>query len=376
MSNPLDPPTPPPSRPRHPAVAPNAGSSIPLTEDLGSQALAEALRSSFLILKFIMALVAALVVFSGVFTVESNEVAVVLRFGRPVGVGSQQLLKPGLHWAFPFPIDEIVRVPVGQSHSVSSTIGWYATTPALEATGKEPPLRNALLPGVDGYTLTADGNIIHARATLKYRIAEPLRHSFHFGGVSNLLQNALNNSLLHAAAQFTADTAIYRDKIAFKEAVLDRLNETIAQQQLGIVLDPFDVQVIPPLDVKAAFEAVLAAEQERSQKINEARGYANEVTLKAVGEAQALLSAGRGASNQIVQAVAAEATFFRDQLPHFEKDATLFTRRLLTETIEQVMTNAQDKFFFPAHDGGTPREVRLQLNREPMKLTPKETGRP
>lgn len=291
-----------------------------------------------------------------------------MRFGKPVGTGSQQLLKPGLHWSSPFPIDEIVRIPVGQSHSVSSTIGWYATTPALEATGKEPLLRNALLPGVDGYTLTADGNIIHARATLKFRIADPLRHSFHFGGVSNLLQNALNNSLLHAAAQFTADAAIYRDKIAFKEAVLDRLNETIT-------LDPFDVQVIAPLDVKPSFEAVLAAEQERSQKINEARGYANEVTLKAVGEAQALLSAGRGASNQLAQTVAAEATYFNDQLPHFEKDAALFTRRVLTETLEQVMTNAQDKFFFPAHDHGAPREMRLQLNREPMKLTPRETGK-
>lgn len=84
MSTPTDP----PSSPRHPVIGPK----IPLTEDLGSQALADALRSSFAILKFIMALVAAIVIFSGVFTVENNEVAVVLRFGIPVGTGSQQLL--------------------------------------------------------------------------------------------------------------------------------------------------------------------------------------------------------------------------------------------------------------------------------------------
>jgi len=102
---------------------------IPPPEDAGSRALNDALRSSLRILKVLMALVAFVVIFSGVFTVEPNEVAIVLRFGKPVGTGADQLLKPGLHWAFPYPVDEIVRVPAGQSHTVTSTIGWYAVTP-------------------------------------------------------------------------------------------------------------------------------------------------------------------------------------------------------------------------------------------------------
>jgi hypothetical protein len=32
------------------------------------------------------------------------------------------------------------------------------------------------------------------------------------------------------------------------------------------------------------------------------------------------------------------------------------------------MTNAQEKFFLPARADGKPRELRLQLNREPPKL--------
>ena len=59
-------------------------------EEAGSRALNDALRSSLRILKFLMALVAVMVVFSGVFTVEPNEVAIVLRFGKPTGVGAAQ----------------------------------------------------------------------------------------------------------------------------------------------------------------------------------------------------------------------------------------------------------------------------------------------
>lgn len=345
-----------------------AGTPAPLAEDLGSRALGDALRSSFRILKFVMLLVAVIVLCSGIFTVEPNEVAVVLRFGKPVGVGHDQLMNPGLHWAFPSPIDEIVRIPVGQSYAISSSIGWYKTTPAQAALGQEPLPHGSLTPGVDGYTITADGNIIQALATLKYRIADPVRYSFHFADATNLLQNVLNNALLSASAQFTADAAIYRDKAGFKDAVLERVQAAIEQYQLGIELDPFEVQVVAPLDVRHDFEAVLAAEQERSQKIDNAQAYANQVTLTAVGEAQAIVSAGLSSSNQLVLAVAAEAKSFNDQLPQFERNPQLFARRVLDETLESVMVNAQDKFLLPPRTGSTPREIRLQLNREPMSL--------
>jgi len=345
-------------------------------EDLGSQALGDALRSGLRVLRFIMLLVLFVVLFSGVFTVEPNEVAAVLRFGKPVGVGPEQLLKPGLHWAFPYPIDEIVRIPVGQSHSVASSIGWYWTTPEQDAAGQEPPARGSLVPGVDGYTISADGNIIHARATLKYRIEDAARYAFRFTSASNLLQSVLNNALLDASAQFTAAAAIYRDKLGFKDSVLARLREGIEEHQLGITLAPFDVQVIAPLDVRPAFEAVLAAEQERSRKINEARGYANEVTLKAGGEAEAVISVRRSASNRLVSAVSAEANYFTEQLPHYERNPALFSRRRLAETVELVMTNAQDKFLIPVRQDGEPRNLRLQLSREPARLTPRETPKP
>ena len=336
-------------------------------EEAGSRALNDALRSSLRILKFLMALVALVVVFSGVFTVEPNEVAIVLRFGKPVGTGTAQLLRPGLHWAFPYPIDEIVRVPAGQSHTVTSSIGWYAVTPEQQARGEEPPPRGTLTPGADGYLLAGDGNIFHARATLKYRISDPWQYAFTFGSASNVLQALLNSSLLHAASGITAESAIYRDKLAFRDAVLAEVSEGIARHQLGVTLDPFDVQVVAPVDVRGAFEAVLAAEQERSQKINEARGYANEVTLKAGGQAQAILSEGLSASNKLVLTVASQAKFFFEQLPHYRAEPALFRRRLLAETMETVVANAQDVFVLPRANPGQPHEVRLQLNREPAR---------
>ena len=259
-----------------------------VTEDAGSQALSEALRSSFAIVKVLM--IALVVVFfsSGFFTVGPQEKAVILHFGKPGGVGEKALLGPGPHWAFPSPIDEVVRIPIGQVQTAASTIGWYATTAAQEASRTEPEPGPSLKPGTDGYLLTADTNIIHVRGMLLYRISEPgLRFEFDFVGASNLVQNAFNNALLYAAANLTVDDAL-KDIAAFRDRVGRRLQELILQEQLGVVVDQINLQPVPPRRLKADFDKVLAALVNRETTLNTAKGYLQQDPWLAVAPGTAI----------------------------------------------------------------------------------------
>jgi membrane protease subunit HflK len=339
----------------------------PAAEDASTQALEEALRSSFRIVKVLMIGLVIVFVASGVFTVKPNEVAVRLRFGKPAGVGAEQLLQPGLHWALPAPIDEIVRIPVGQSHSVRSTVGWYQITPEEEQAGNLPPPRPTLVPGADGYTLTADGNILHVRATVRYRISDPLAYAFNFANFSNLLQNVVNEAILHASARFTADQALYEDKAAFKEAVLQRVQTLIERQGLGVSLEPSEVEVAAPLEVRQAFEAVLQAQQDRSKSLNQAQGDADQLLQEAAAERQSIIAQAHSASNQLVLSVRAQADYFLSQRAYYEKDPELFRQRVLLERLAPVLTNAEYKFLIPPEAGGQPTELRLQLNRVPER---------
>ena len=334
-------------------------------EDAGTRALAEALRASFALVKLMMiGLVIAFIV-SGIFTVNPNEVVVLLRFGRPVGVGTDQLLTPGLHWKLPYPLDEVVRIPVGESRTLTSTTGWYLTTPQEEVSGTDPAALPYLRPGVDGHVLTGDGNIVHARATLSYRITDPLRYAFQFGQVTNLLQGILDNALIHAASRFSADDALYLNKLAFEEAVLARVNQMVERLQLGVTVDPREVRTRPPLFVEPAFNSVLRAQQEGDLKIQEAQSYARGATNRAIGEASAVVQDGMTRSNFLVQTLSAEAKSFQGLLPAYERDQNLFRQRLLAEYTARVLTNAQMKTYVPQRADGKPWEVRLHLNKEP-----------
>ncbi len=348
----------------------------PVFEDAGSRALAEALSSSFAIVKVIMLALLVLFLGSGVFTVQPQEKAIKLRFGKPVGTGEKALLSPGLQWAFPYPIDEVVKIPVGKIHTVDSTVGWYATRPELELAGTEPPPGASLNPANDGFTLTGDGNIIHVRATVGYRITDPEVFVFNFGSVSNLVQNALNNALFYVTARFPVDRALRLDVTGFKEKIETRTRELTVQQGLGVSIESLTLKTMPPRQVKQAFDQVIAAEQELSKAINDARGYANEVFSKANGESNAVLNAGMAERSRLLQTVVADAQSFTNQLASFQKDKNLFTQRRLTETLERVMTNANDKWFLPERNDGRARELRLLLNPEPKKPTIKAPGQP
>lgn len=331
------------------------------SDDASSQALNEALGSSLLLIRVLALVLAGAFVFSCVFTVNPNEVAVVLRFGRPVGEGSDQIKRQGLHWAFPYPIDEIVKVQIGESKVIRATGAWYAISPEDEAAGLQPQANAALTPGVDGHVLTADGNILHVRATLRYKIDNPVAYTFQFSNVTNLLRDTLDNSIHWAAVRYSADAALYKDRVAFRDAIRQRAVDLIQRHQIGVSLDTLDVEVAAPAFVKTYFDQVIAAEQDRSRKINEAQGEYDRITREAEGEAKRARDVGLGMSNQLVQAVSADAQFFQQQLVEYKKNPSLLRERLRIATVGRVLTNAQDKFFQP----GRVEELRLNLSREP-----------
>jgi len=334
-------------------------------EDSTTLALADALSSSFKIIQGLMIGLVVIFLGSGFFTVEPNEVAVKLRFGKPVGTGEDRILQQGLHWSPPSPIGEIVKIPIGETRSVVATNCWYAVTPEMEISGQLPYATSSLRPGVDGYAITSDENIIHARADAKYLISDPVAFKFDFLDVEDLLRNALNNALLFAAAQTTADDALYRHRVGFKDRVRLRFLSNIQKAQLGIRLQSLDVQTFPPMFVKEAFDQVTQTEQAVSQMRNEAEGDAAQTLRRAQGEAQAIINQGMSRSNLITSRVIADAKVFEQLKPHYEANPQFFRSRLLIERMGRILTQANDTWLLPRVAPGQTQELRLQLNREP-----------
>ena len=356
----------------HPAVSPTTPASPgPVaSDDAGSQALSEALRSSFFIVKLVMIILMGVFLCSGFFIVAPQQRAIILRLGAPLHEGAGALLGPGLHWAFPPPIDEVVKIPFTEIQTVKSTVGWYAVTPEQEASGQEPPAGPSLNPSVDGYVITADGYVLHTRATLYYRVEDPIKYEFDFTSASNAVQNALDNALLFAASRFTVDDVLTRQVTKFRETVQNRVTELVQKENLGIAVEQCEVKSIPPRFLKGAFDAVAAALSGAENTRNSALSEANRISGKAIVDAATITNAAQNERVRLVTSVKAEADRFDKILPEYNRNPRLIANILLSQKIAQVLTNVQDKIYLPERADGEKRELRLQLSREPQAPKP------
>jgi membrane protease subunit HflK len=349
----------------------------PTPIDSGSQALADALHSSFGIVKFAMVVLFVVFLFSGFFTVGPQEKAIVLRFGKPVGEGEAVLRSSGAHWAWPYPIDEVIKIPITEVQEVRSRTQWFLQTAIQEARGEIPPPMPALNPAIDGYAITGDGNIIHAQATLRYRIDDPVRcvfdfssgvnQAFNLAGVSNAVLHALDNALIYAAARSTVDQALL-ERTAFQDAVLARVTTLVREQKLGVIVEQCLVEARQPRQLDFAFQSVTDAGQRRRTAETEALSYRDKKLNEAEAEAVARLNTAQAARNEMVSKIEGDAKLFASVLPTWRDNRALFIQTRLVETLGRVIAGVDYKMYLPTTADGKPVELRLNLNREPVKL--------
>jgi len=343
--------------------APTSG--IEVMDDARTRALTEALQSSFKVVRVIMVILAVAFFGSGITKIDNNKQALHLRFGE-----YKKTLLPGLHWAWPYPIDEIVQIPVNENRTITSDVGWRTED-------EETPQNSmSFQPTYDGYTLTGDGNVLHVKAEMNFSLDEKSgdaikAYEFGFSDVTGFLESVLDNAVYHASAGRSTIDA-YTKQSDLRNAIERRVEKTISgiDSDLRIKINSLPIDVTVPLDVKPAFDAFLKVQQESQQKVATAKADAVSTLANALGQAKVIEGGGQTAANTLLTSVQAEAKAFSKQRPYYEENPELFEQRLIAETMQRVLTNAVDVFYLSG------RQPRIWLNRTPEKRKLKEGGTP
>jgi membrane protease subunit HflK len=399
--------------------------------DASGRSLSEALRISFIILKIIMIVLIVAFLASGFKTVGPDERALVLHFGKIRGVGEKRVLGPGPHWVYPYPIDEIVRIPVEKKVDLPVNSFWYFQTKEelLEGPKKvrRPPA--SLNPLQDGYCLTrsekqtssvagsdgSDYNIIHCKWLITYQIDDPERFfrnvyiedvkpgEVYFDVMSKsitpLLEDLVEDSVVTAMVNYTIDEAIKsQDRIPRHVAVL--LQERLDKIESGIkVVSVYLTDITWPRQIDDAFLASIKASQTSQKAISEARTYAentlNEVagslaerlfqTLhdktvseaekeqlwsQLAGTAQEKIAQARAYRTKVAETARANADYLQQLLPEYRKRPQLVIQKIYQDAVEYVLGKADEKFIIQPTKGPGPKEIRILISRD-TTLKPK-----
>jgi Cu+-exporting ATPase len=236
-----------------------------------------------------LALVAILYVLSGLYAIGQAEVGVVRRFGRPL----PDDLTPGLHWRWPWPIEEVTRVRPGKVETIE--IG-YRTVPGSTAlpggrAWSSPHGADGLLRVPDeAVMITGDGNLLEVQASVRYTVAQPRIYLFEVADAPAVLRNAAESALREIVAGRPMADLLTANRAAFRRLALARLGRRLAESGaggLGLRLEGFSLHDLhPPQEVVQSYHEVTRAMEARDRRINEAE--ADRLSLRRAQEARGL----------------------------------------------------------------------------------------
>lgn len=338
--------------------------------DPASQSLSEALDLSLKILKGIMILLVLLFLSSGIFTVQENEHAIVLIFGK--ARGEDPNLKPGLHWTWPYPLSEVVKVPgIQQSFEVGNF--WYSDKQQERLPSIHP---SAVSPMQDGYCMTGDANIVHSKWHVRYKIQEPY---LYLAGSEESDKFALNlylekredellhgiacNCIIRAIATFTAEDAIKTRKDDLRRMVQQEMEKELKGLEMGIKIEGVElVDIVPPRQVKDAFESVSYAEREFHKNIETAEKERTQILNQARAEATRIQKEAEIYSFETEREAEGDAQYFEKVLAEYRQNPDIFRQDHYQQMLEYISGKVLEVFLLR----DTPRDLRIMLNRNPQ----------
>ena len=181
----------------------------------------------------VLAIVVAILV-SGVRTVKQGEVAVVLRFGKLMGdTREEQVHEPGLLFALPYIIDEVITVPVGKVFEVR--VDTHYTEGAMGSGVEE-----------NGYCITGDQNIAVISTSLKYTVDDPVAYALYTADVEKTVKGVTSAAITAHVASVSIDTLLTDGKDEFVDDVLARTQRSLDALGCGVKLTNLDIESIAP----------------------------------------------------------------------------------------------------------------------------------
>lgn len=304
---------------------------------------------------FVLAVLAlaGLAAWTAYYTVPSDSVAVVQRFGKYL-----KDVPPGLHFKVPLGIDTATIVPV--KRQLKQEFGF--TTP-----GAGDPYQSARPREQKRETqmVTGDLNAALVEWVVQYRISDPAKFLFEVREPSETLRYVSESVMREVVGDRTVDEVITIGRQEIESEALTKMQALSTKYAMGISIDQVQLKNInPPGPVQESFNEVNQAQQEKEKLINEARRDYNKVIPLAEGEKDQRIREADGYRLKRINEAEGDAARFSALLTEYSKAPEVTRRRIYVETLQDVMPGLRSKIVIDEQTRG----ILPLLDLDPQKV--------
>ncbi len=265
--------------------------------------------------------------FKAVYTVQPDEVAVELRFGKP----KEQLSEPGLHFHW-WPIETVETAKISEQ---LVNIGGGARSG-----------------NTSGLMLSGDQNIVNVQFSVAYQVADPRAFLFDVADPDEMLRQVAESAMREAVGRRPAQDIFRDDRQGIATTVRENIQATLDSYKAGLTINAVSIEdAAPPREVADAFDEVQRAEQDEDRFVEEANQYSNQKLGQARGQAAQVREEAAAYKNRVVQEAQGEAQRFISIYDEYAKAPDVTRRRMYLETMEKVLRDSSKVIVEPNANG-------------------------
>lgn len=272
---------------------------------------------------------------SAVYSVGTESVGVIQRFGRYVGT-----VDPGLRFKLPLGIDKVTILPVKRQLKMEFGFGTSGARDQFQMPREQE--READM-------VTGDLNAAHVEWVVQYEISDPEQFLFNLREPAATLRDLAESVMREVVGDRTVDEVLTIGRQGIENAAITKLTELVTSLEMGLRVQQVQLKnVHPPSAVQASFDEVNRAQQEREEMINRANGEYNKVVPRARGEAERQIQEAEGYAVKRVNESQGDVARFNAMLEQYEKAPDVTRQRLYLETISDILPKLGSKVILDA----------------------------
>jgi membrane protease subunit HflK len=266
-----------------------------------------------------------------VYTVQTNEVGVIQRFGKYV-----KTTQSGLHFKLPAGIEKVTKVKTKRVYT--EEFGLKADEASGSSFGvSRDEIEVAMM-------LTGDLNVGLVPWIVQYRIKDPYNYMFKVADVRQLIRDMSEASMRLVVGDRSINEVISkRQEIAADAAV--RLQKDLDEAETGIEIATVELgNTNVPEPVQDSFNEVNRAVQQKEEIIYQARKDYNQVIPRARGQAEKTIETAKGYAIDRVNRSRGDAARFIARYEAYLEAKDVTRRRLYLEMMDEVVPRLGEKY--------------------------------
>jgi len=297
---------------------------------------------------------AGLLAWTAYYTVPSDSVVVVQRFGKYLKV-----VPAGLHFKLPLGVDTATIVPV--KRQLKQEFGFTTPGASDPYQGYRDGKRETKL---ETEMVTGDLNAALVEWVVQYRISDPVKFLFEVRGPSETLRYVSESVMREVVGDRTVDEVITIGRQEIESEALTKMQVLSTKYSMGISIDQVQLKNInPPRPVQESFNEVNQAQQEKEKLINEARRDYNKVIPLAEGEKDQRIREADGYRLKRINEAAGDVARFSALLAEYSKAPEVTRRRIYIETLQDVLPRLRSKIIVDEQTSGILPLLNLDVQK-------------